>query len=308
MQRARCFRKRGKIGGFRHRQLVHRFVEIDQRRCGDAVGAEAEIDFIEIEFEDAVLGIGALDAHRQQRFLDLARERHFIGQKEVLGDLLGDRRGALRTLVRAEVLHIHHGRARHAREVDAAVLVEVLVLGREERVGDELWHRLDRQIEPPLLGILAEQRAVGRMDARHHRRLVILKLRIVRQVPGEMPDPARDSGDADQEHHRSSGKQETQKPDHKTHYRSSIPSLEHASTELKHADGSSFCLSMISAQTRSADVARENRYPLFRIMLWHRNSRRLSSCPSDISAPATRIAQIRRARTFFDNAMSEDAP
>ena len=28
-----------------------------------------------------------------------------------------------------------------------------------------------------------------------------------------------------------------------------------------------FCLSMISAQTRSAFVARENRYPLFRIML-----------------------------------------
>ena len=29
----------------------------------------------------------------------------------------------------------------------------------------------------------------------------------------------------------------------------------------------SFCLSMISAQTRSAFVARENRHPLFRIML-----------------------------------------
>jgi hypothetical protein len=28
-----------------------------------------------------------------------------------------------------------------------------------------------------------------------------------------------------------------------------------------------YCLSMISAQTRSAFVARENRYPLFRIML-----------------------------------------
>ena len=29
----------------------------------------------------------------------------------------------------------------------------------------------------------------------------------------------------------------------------------------------SICLSMISAQTRSAFVARENRFPLFRIML-----------------------------------------
>jgi len=30
---------------------------------------------------------------------------------------------------------------------------------------------------------------------------------------------------------------------------------------------SSLCLSMISAQTRSAFVARENRFPLFRIVL-----------------------------------------
>jgi hypothetical protein len=30
----------------------------------------------------------------------------------------------------------------------------------------------------------------------------------------------------------------------------------------------SFCLSMISAQTPLAFVARENRYPLFRIMLY----------------------------------------
>jgi hypothetical protein len=30
---------------------------------------------------------------------------------------------------------------------------------------------------------------------------------------------------------------------------------------------------MISAQTRFAFVARENRFPLFRILLWRRNSR-----------------------------------
>ena len=74
MQRRGCLGQRRQIGGLRDREFVHRFVEIDQRRRGDAVSAEAEIDFIEIEFEDAVLGIGALDAHRQQGFLDLARE------------------------------------------------------------------------------------------------------------------------------------------------------------------------------------------------------------------------------------------
>ena len=225
MQRRRRLRQRRQIGGFGDREFVHRFVEIDQRCGRDAVGAEAEIDFVEIEFEDAVLGIGALDAHRQQGFLDLAGERHLVGQKEVLRDLLGDRRGALRTPVGAEILRIQHGGARHAGEVDAAMLVEVLVLGGQERVDDQLRHRLDRQIEPALLGVFAEQRAVGRMDARHHRRLVILKLRVVRQVLGEMPDRARDAGDADQEHDGSGGEQETQKPDQQAHYRSSVSTL-----------------------------------------------------------------------------------
>ena len=225
MQRCGRLGQRRQIRGFRDREFVHRFVEIDQRRGRDAVGAEAEIDFVEIEFEDAVLRIGALDAHRQQGFLDLAGEGDLVGQKEVLRDLLGDRRGALRTPVGAEILRIQHGGARHAGEVDAAMLVEVLVFGREERVDDELWNRLDRQIEAALLGVFAEQRTVGRMDARHHRRFVILKLRIVGQVLGEMPDRARDAGDAHQEHDGSGGKQETQKPDQQAHYRSSVPTL-----------------------------------------------------------------------------------
>jgi hypothetical protein len=35
---------------------------------------------------------------------------------------------------------------------------------------------------------------------------------------------------------------------------------------MNHHRALAYCLSMISAQTRSADVARENRFTLFRIM------------------------------------------
>jgi hypothetical protein len=35
----------------------------------------------------------------------------------------------------------------------------------------------------------------------------------------------------------------------------------------KAREGALYCLSMISAQTRSAFVARESRHPIFRIML-----------------------------------------
>ena len=129
-----------------------------------------------------------LDPHREQRFLDLAAERDLVGQQEVLGDLLGDGGGTLRPAVGAVVLRVEHGGARHAGKVNAAMFVEILVLGGEEGVDHEFWNRLDRQIEPALPGVFAEQRAVRGMDAGHHRRLVILQLRIVGQVLGEMPD------------------------------------------------------------------------------------------------------------------------
>src|SRR5580700_5699406 len=55
------------------------------------------------------------------------------------------------------------------------------------------------------------------MNARHHRRLVILKLRIVRQILGEMPDQPCDGGNSHEEHHGSGGKQETQEPHQQAH-------------------------------------------------------------------------------------------
>ncbi len=82
--------------------------------------------------------------------------------------------------------------------------VEVLVLRRKEGIDDELRHSLNGQIEAPLLGVFRQKRAIARMDARHHGRLVIAKLRIVRQIARKMPNHRRDRGDTDQEHDRAS--------------------------------------------------------------------------------------------------------
>ncbi len=57
------------------------------------------------------------------------------------------------------------------------MLIEILVLGGEEAVDHEFRHCLDRQIQPALPGVFGKQRAVGGVDPRHHRRLIILKLR-----------------------------------------------------------------------------------------------------------------------------------
>ena len=41
--------QRGEIGRFRHRQFVHRFVEVEERSGRHAIGSHAEIDLIEVE-------------------------------------------------------------------------------------------------------------------------------------------------------------------------------------------------------------------------------------------------------------------
>ena len=97
------------------------------------------------------------------------------------------------------------------------MLVEILVLGRNERIDDELRHRLDRQIEPALLGVFGEQRSIGRMHARHHRRLIVLQLRIVGKVFGEVPQHGGHAGHADEEHDRSSGKDPSQESEQEPH-------------------------------------------------------------------------------------------
>ena len=61
----RTLRQGGEVGGFRDRKLVHRLVEIEQRRRRDAIGAEAEIDFVEIKLEDFFFRVSAFDAQRQ---------------------------------------------------------------------------------------------------------------------------------------------------------------------------------------------------------------------------------------------------
>ena len=82
--------------------------------------------------------------------------------------------------------------------VDAVVLVEILVLGRQERRLDQVGNRLDRQIEPPLARVLGDELAVGGMDARHHRRLVLSQAVVVRQVGVErLQENARGHGETE---------------------------------------------------------------------------------------------------------------
>ncbi len=133
-------RQRGEIRGLLEFQLGELLAEIVERRGSNPIRSDAEIDLVEIELEDLLLGEGPLDADGENRLLQLAIQVLLARQQEVLGDLLRDGGGTLRAPL-APVLEILVERAGDAREVESAVLEEAPVLRRQEGVDDDLWHR-----------------------------------------------------------------------------------------------------------------------------------------------------------------------
>ena len=117
-----------RLGRLHHRGAV---VEVDARGLLDAVGAVPEVDGVQVRGEDLVLRPALLELPGEGGLTELAADRLLVRQVRVLDELLGDRRAALHG---AAMRHVGPERARHAAHVDAAVLVEALVLGRDDRV------------------------------------------------------------------------------------------------------------------------------------------------------------------------------
>ncbi len=87
----------------------------------------AEKDFVDVGFQDALLVVARLDQQRQQRFVQLAREGLAAIEKQVLDQLLGQRRTALHDVARDQV---DPCRAQDRDDIDAVVALEVAILDR----------------------------------------------------------------------------------------------------------------------------------------------------------------------------------
>ena len=124
--------------GLRDRDVLRRLAEIALRRGFDAIGAGAEIDAVEIELEDLVLGMLALQPERELHLLQLALQGALLGQEQVLGELLRQRRAALRD---AAMQDVGDGGAHDADRVDAEMRIEAAVLD-----GDEGLRQIGRQV------------------------------------------------------------------------------------------------------------------------------------------------------------------
>ena len=106
-------------------------------------------------------------------------------------------------------LHQHDSGADDAFRVDAAVRIEILVFGGDERLLDQRRNCGGRQIEAPLARVFGQQAAVGGVDARHHRRLIVLQLAVVGEVLLELPDHRGDDASADNEDNRARREEKT---------------------------------------------------------------------------------------------------
>ena len=168
--------------------LARRLAEIALRGGLDAVGAGAEIDAVEIELEDLSLAELALEPERQHQLLHLAPERALLGQEQVLGELLGEGRAALR---HAAAKHVGDHGAGEADRVDAEVAVEPAVLDRDERLRQVGGKLLDRHVGAAHLAAHGERPAVGPDDLDRRRPLrdfERLNRRQRRDHEGDRPD------------------------------------------------------------------------------------------------------------------------
>ena len=147
------------------------------------MGAAPEVDLVEVHLQDFVFGVGAFDAHGEQRFLDLARDRVFEHVEQVARELLRDGAAALYA---PAVAHVAHQRARDAEEIDAPVRIELPVLDGDESGGQIRGQLLEWHQRAVFDEELAHDARVGAEDLRLQRGLDHLEARRAGEIPREI--------------------------------------------------------------------------------------------------------------------------
>ena len=136
-------------GALGHGEAVDALAEEVLARGLDAVGAVPEVDHVEVEREDLLLGERALEPVREMDLDQLAAERALLREPRDEGvphHLHGDRAEALAHVGLAQV---PDEGARRAPPVDSAMVVEAAVLDRDERRAHVARHPRQRHVDAP---------------------------------------------------------------------------------------------------------------------------------------------------------------
>ena len=143
-------------GRLLHVQLGGGLVEVHIRRAFDAHRLVDEVVTVEVQRDDFLLGVVALEAGGDDPLLGLLEHRTLkeagrlvlVGEQK-LGELLGDRRPP------ASLAHEGNG-AGQSDEVDAGVVVKTRVLGADERV-DQMGRQVFESGVRTVLGVVPTQ-------------------------------------------------------------------------------------------------------------------------------------------------------
>ena len=137
-------------------------VEEFARRGINAIGAAAEIDLVQIEFEDLILGKPPFQRHGDDRLTRLAGKSAIVVQEHRARQLLGDGRGTLPAMAAARV---HHDRTRDANRVDAYVRAKPAILCGDDR---RLHHMRDLGVAQPMAIAGSEGHQLAAITRAHH--------------------------------------------------------------------------------------------------------------------------------------------
>ncbi|MCY1516836.1 hypothetical protein D9M68_514930 [compost metagenome] len=178
-------RQAGQHGGLGDGHLLQRLAEVGLGGGGEAVGAVAQVDLVQVDLQDLVLAQLLLEPEGQHDLRGLAAERALRAQVDVARHLHRDGRGALL----APALEAGHGRAREALVVHAAVVVEARVFHGQHGVLHDLRNVGEGREVAALLAELADQRTLGRVHAQRQLGPVVGQLGNVGQlrVDGDHP-------------------------------------------------------------------------------------------------------------------------
>ena len=169
----------------RDAELIQRLAVVVLRRGGHAVGAVTQEHLVEVQLQDLVLAQFPLHAQRGEHLDQLARVELLRAEEEVARHLLGDGGAALHLLAASQD-HVPAG-AHDAAPVDAGVVVEIRVLGRQHGVLEVVRHVRDGDGDAPRLAESGDQLAIGAFHAQRNLHVVVLQYRYRRQPGRHQP-------------------------------------------------------------------------------------------------------------------------
>ena len=141
-----------------------------------------QVHLVRIHGEDLRLAVAPLDLQREKRLLRFPAKADVAAvQKKISGKLHGDGAG---TTGSAAPRQVAQRRGKHAREVDAPVLFEVLVLNGGDRVMENFGALFVGHQDAALQGEATHELTVIGVDFRDHVRAVGFERANFRQIAG----------------------------------------------------------------------------------------------------------------------------